>query len=100
VFNIGLMATAIIQQVLIALLVFGFPPVGLLVPRLTMVLVGAVTLYLGNLWPRMPVARTPDRSGAIRMKANRYSGRIMVVAGLLIILLGLCLPLLHPALRP
>lgn len=99
-YNIAVLGTWIAGQVFIALLVFRAPPVGLLPSRILMWVVGAVTIYLGNLWPRMPTARTPDRSGAIRMKANRVSGWIMVISGLVIVLLGLFLPLLHPGLRP
>jgi hypothetical protein len=99
VFNIGLMAAAIAQQVLIAMMVFGYPPIGWPASRIMMLVVGGVTIYLGNLWPRMPVPRTPDREGAIRMKAHRFGGWLMVTVGLAIILLGLCLPLLPPLLR-
>ncbi len=54
--------------------------------------VGAVTIYLGNLWPRMPTPRAPERKAATTMKVNRFSGWLMVIIGVL----GLFLPLLHP----
>jgi hypothetical protein len=65
-----------------------------------MVTEGAVTIYLGNLWPRMPTPRAQGRKAAIMMKANRISGWVMVIFGLLVVLLGLFLPLLHPGHRP
>jgi hypothetical protein len=99
VFNIGLMATALAQQALIAMMVFGYPPVGWPASRIIMFVVGGLTLYLGNLWPKMPAPRTPERAAAVMMNAHRVSGRIMVTAGLLIILFGLFLPLLAPGHR-
>jgi hypothetical protein len=79
-----------------ASLVFGYPVPGVLIARVIMVTEGAVTIYLGNLWPRMPTPRASDRKAAIMMKANRISGWVMVIFGLLVVLLGLFLPLLHP----
>lgn len=99
-YNIAVTVTVFLGQVFMALLVFGYPPVGTWPSRIIMIVTGAVTIYLGNLWPRMPVARTPDRKGAVRMKANRFSGWLMVTCGLLIILLGLFLPLVIPLHRP
>ena len=95
-FNLVLIATAIAAQVLLALLVFGYPVRGDLIARVTTVAMGAVTIYLGNLWPRMPTARGPGQKAAIRMKANRFSGWLMVFVGVLVVLLGLFLPLLYP----
>jgi hypothetical protein len=79
-----------------ASLVFGYRIPGDLIARVIMLVVGAVTIYLGNLWPRMPTPRAPERTAAIRMKANRISGWVMVISGLLVVLLGLFLPLLVP----
>jgi hypothetical protein len=95
VFHLGVNASVVLQQAVMALMAFGYPT-GDLIPRATCVVVGGVTLYLGNLWPRMPVARTPERAAAVRMQANRWVGWMMVVFGLLILLLGLFLPVLEP----
>jgi hypothetical protein len=94
--NLVLTATMIIQQALWVPFVFGYRvAMGEWIARGIMVAVGAVTIYLGNLWPKMPTAREPERGAAIRMKVNRFSGWMMVIVGLLIVLLGLFLPLLH-----
>jgi hypothetical protein len=98
-FNLVLLAATITGQVLMLTAAFGYPVRGDLITRAIMVVEGAVTIYLGNLWPRMPTPRAPERIAAIKMKANRVSGWVMVVAGLLMILLGLFLPLLVPGLR-
>jgi hypothetical protein len=98
VFNLGLMAALITQQACMALYVFGYQS-GDLVPRATTVAVGAVSIYLGNLWPRLPTPRTPEPRAAIRMKANRFAGWLMVIVGVLVVLLGLFLPALYPLLR-
>jgi hypothetical protein len=98
VFNVGVTASVIVQQALIALLAFGYTT-GDLVPRATAVVVGAVTIYLGNLWPRMPTPRGPEQSAVVRMKANRLWGWVMVSGGLLIVLMGLFAPLLYPLFR-
>ncbi len=66
------------------------------VARAVMLGVGAATLYLGNLWPRMPTPRSPQRTAAAMMKSNRVSGWVMVICGLLVMLLGLFLPLIKP----
>jgi hypothetical protein len=66
------------------------------IARGLMVALGAVTIYLGNLWPRMPTPRTAERSAVIRMKVNRVNGWVMVITGLLTMLLGAFLPLLRP----
>jgi len=95
VFNIGVMASVIAQQAVMALMAFG-RPTGDLVPRATCVAVGVVTIYLGNLWPRMPMPRPPGRTTATRMKSNRMGGWVMVIGGVLVVLLGLFMPLLYP----
>lgn len=71
VFNIGVTGTVVVAQAAMALLAFGYPT-GDLIPRATTVAVGAATIYLGNLWPRMPAPRGPDQKAAKRMKANRW----------------------------
>jgi hypothetical protein len=89
----------ITQQILMALLAFGHPlgyPVGFLIPRVTMIAVGAVTIYLGNVWPRMPTPRGPEPRAAATMKVNRRVGWFMVIFGLLIVLFGLFLPSIVP----
>ena len=95
VFHLGLNASLVAQQAFWALVTFGYP-VGDWIPRATCVAVGAVTIYLGNLWPRMPTPRAPERKAATTMKVNRFSGWLMVIIGVLVVLLGLFLPLLHP----
>ena len=95
VFHLGLNAALFAQQAFWTLVTFGYP-VGDLMPRATTVAVGAVTIYLGNLWPRMPIARGPDQKAAKGMKVNRLGGWLMVIIGLLVVLLGLFLPLLYP----
>ncbi len=92
VFTLGLMATQIANQALTALLVFGHPigyPAGEWVARATMVIVGGVTIYLGNVWPRMPTPRAPELKPAFQMKAHRLIGWFMVLFGLGIVLFGL-----------
>jgi hypothetical protein len=98
-FNLVLLAATITGQVLMVLMVLGIHIRGDLIARAIMVVEGGVTIYLGNLWPRMPTPRVPERKAAATMKANRVSGWVMVVFGLLMILLGLFLPLLVPGLR-
>jgi hypothetical protein len=98
-FNLVVTATVIAQQALMALFVLGYPPVGDLILRATTVTLGVVTIYLGNLWPRMPTPRAPERKAVVRMKVNRFSGWLMVTVGLLVVLLGLFLPLLYPLVR-
>jgi hypothetical protein len=98
VFTIVLMAGAIAQQLLIALLVFGYPvghAAGTLYARLSMVAAGAAMIYLGNVWPMMPTPRTPQPKAAAMMKAYRFGGWLQVTVGLAIVLLGLFLPFLH-----
>jgi hypothetical protein len=98
--NLVLTVTVVIGQALWIPFVFGRQvSAGEWIARGTMLAVGAATVYLGNLWPRMPVAREPGRTAAMRMKVNRISGWIMVMVGLLVVLLGLFLPLVtrHPA---
>ncbi len=101
-FNVVLMVVVIAQQAFMGLLIFGYavaPPIGYSFPRITMVAVGAVTIYLGNLWPRMPIARAPEAKPALRMKANRYAGWFMVIVGLLVLLWGLFAPHTPPPTR-
>jgi len=95
VFHLGLNAAVVAQQAFWGLATFGYP-VGDLIPRATTVAVGAATIYLGNLWPRFPTPRAPERKAAARMKVNRFSGWLMVIIGVLVVLLGLFLPLLYP----
>ena len=97
-FNIVVTATVVGTQAIMALLAFGYPT-GDFIPRATTVATGAVTIYLGNLWPRMPTARGPDQKAAKRMKANRLGGWLMVSFGVLAVLLGLSMPLLYPLAR-
>ena len=99
VFNLALIANAIIGQALMATLVFGYAVPGVLITRAIMVMVGAATVYLGNLWPRLPTPRAPEREASVRMRVNRFCGWVVVTFGLLIILLGLFLPVLVPNLR-
>jgi hypothetical protein len=98
VYSLGVSAAVLAQQAFWALIAFGYP-VGDLIPRVTTMAIGAVTIYLGNLWPRMPISRAPGERAAMRMKANRVIGWVMVVIGLLVVLLGLFLPLLYPWMR-
>jgi hypothetical protein len=95
-FNLVLMATTVIGQALWMPFVFGYRvSAGEWIARAIMLAVGAATIYLGNLWPRTPVPRAPERTAAIRMKVNRISGWMMVITGLLAVLLGLFLPFLR-----
>jgi uncharacterized membrane protein len=99
VFTIGLIAAGLAQQALIVPMAYGYPlgySVGHSIARVIMVVVGAVMIYLGNLWPRVPTPRAPERQAAIQMKTHRVIGWLMVILGLLIVLLGLFLPLLQP----
>ena len=102
-FTIVLMAVVITQQILMASMAFSVPVgafAGLSVMSVTTIAVGAVTIYLGNLWPRMPTPRTPERKAAAKMKANRGAGWFMVIVGTLVVLLGLFLPYIAPVIRP
>lgn len=100
-FNLALMAAMLAGQVVILLVVFGFGPFrGDLIARAIMLTVGAATIYLGNLWPRMPVARAPDGKAARQMKANRYSGWFMVIVGLGVFLWGIFAPFAPPRQPP
>jgi hypothetical protein len=94
-FHLVVTATAVAAQALMAMLAFGFQA-GDLIPRAICVAVGAVTIHLGNLWPRMPTSRTPEPAAARRMKANRLWGWVMVIGGVLVVLLGLIPPHLYP----
>ena len=97
VFTAALAVTAILQQAMMVPFAFGYRfAAGEWVGRAIMLAVGAATIYLGNLWPRMPTARTPQRTAGITMRANRVSGWVMVIGGLTIMLLGLFLPLIKP----
>ena len=98
VFHLGLNAAVVAQQAFWALVTFGYP-VGDWIPRVTTVAVGAVTIYLGNLWPRMPTPRAPEHTAAKVMKINRLSGWVMVIVGTLAVLLGLFMPQLYPLVR-
>jgi hypothetical protein len=95
-FNLAMTVTVVAAQASMVPLVFGYKvPAAEWIASAAMLAVGAATIYLGNLWPRMPAPRTPDRTSAIRMKANRVSGWVMVITGLLVILLGLFMPYLQ-----
>ena len=95
VFSLALATAMIAMQASMALLAFGYQFRGELIGRAITVAMGLATIYLGNLWPRMPTARTA--SG--RMKVNRLNGWVMVIVGVLVVLLGLFLPLLYPVVR-
>ncbi len=99
IFTVGLMVVGIVGQVTNALLVFGHPlghDSSILSARLTMLTVGAVTMYLGNLWPRMPILRAPEQKPALQMKVHRRIGWFMVIFGFGIVLFGLFLPYISP----
>jgi hypothetical protein len=96
-FHLVVTLAVLAVQGFMALLAFGYAA-GDLVPRAVCVAVGAATIYLGNLWPRMPTARAPERSAAMRMRSNRIWGWVMVILGLLLVLLGLYLPSIPAAL--
>jgi hypothetical protein len=100
-FNLALMAAMLAGQVVMALVVFGFGHQirGDLIARAIMLTVGVATIYLGNLWPRMPVSRAPEQKAAATMKANRYAGWFMVAVGLLVFLWGVFVPF-SPATQP
>jgi hypothetical protein len=94
-FHLVVTVAVLAEQAFMALLAFGYMA-GDLMPRAICVAVGAVTIYLGNLWPRMPTPRVPEKAAAIRMRANRIYGWVMVACGLLLVMLGVFLPLIHP----
>lgn len=101
-FTAVLMAVVIIQQLLMTSLAFRIymgPLVGFSIARVTTIAVGLVTIYLGNLWPRMPVSRAPERKAAATMKANRGAGWFMVIVGVLVVLWGLFMPYIAPKIR-
>jgi hypothetical protein len=97
-FTLALTATGFANQALMAALAFDQPlgqPAGQWITRAIMVIVGAVTMYLGNVWPRMPILRAPEQKPAAQMRAHRLIGWSLVIFGLMIVLLGLFLPLLQ-----
>jgi hypothetical protein len=98
VFTLGLMATIVANQALMALPAFGHPlgqPLATLAGRIIMVTVGAATMYLGNVWPRIPTVRAPEQRPDVPMRANRLTGWFMVLGGAALVLLGLLLPTLQ-----
>jgi hypothetical protein len=99
VFNIALIVAMLAGQVLMALLVFGFGQQvrGDWIARGITLTVGFATIYLGNLWPRMPVSRAPEQKAAAKMKANRYAGWFMVIVGVLVTLWGVIMPITPPS---
>lgn len=103
VFTIALTVVGVVGQVTTALLVFGHPLAyaqSIWSARLTMLTVGMVTIYLGNVWPRMPVSRAPEKRSARQMKVARLTGWFMVIFGSGIVLLGLFLPYIAPPTQP
>ena len=98
VFNIAWTASMLGSQAVATLAFFGYFT-GDLIPRATTVALGAGTICLGNVWPRMPTPTVPEWKAARRMKANRLAGWMMVIIGLLMVLLGLFLPLVYPWIR-
>lgn len=103
IFTIGLTVAGVAGQVTNALLVFGHP-LGYLgstwSARLTMLVVGMVTIYFGNVFPRLPVSRAPETRPARQMKVTRLAGWFMVVFGAGIVLFGLFLPYISPPTQP
>jgi len=53
---------------------------------------GALMVYFGNAWPRMPTPRAPEKKPATQKTFNRLYGWMVVTTGLLFVLAGLLLP--------
>ncbi len=66
--------------------------------RATLLAIGALVIYFGNISPRLPTPRAREAKPAVRMKYNRLGGWMAVMLGLLLALAALFLP--FPALVP
>ena len=103
IFNIGVVTAIFSGQAVMALVAFrihlGYS-FGIWMAQATCIVVGAVTIYLGNLWPRMPVSHAPEKKPAATMKTNRHAGWFMVIVGLLVMAWGLFMPVIVPTVRP
>jgi len=60
--------------------------------RASLVVMGALSIYFGNVSPRMPTPRAPEAKPAVRMKYNRLTGWTVVVFGASLAVAGLFLP--------
>jgi hypothetical protein len=97
-YNIGLMAVGLGTQASVTLVSFGYLG-GDWISRGTMVVMGVALVCLGNVWPNRPPPRGSLQTEAKVMRINRAWGWIMVLSGLGLIIWGLFVPLLYPALR-
>jgi hypothetical protein len=52
---------------------------------------GALMVYFGNAWPRMPTPRAPEQKPATQKTFNRLYGWIVVTTGLLFVMAALLL---------
>lgn len=53
---------------------------------------GALMVYFGNAWPRMPTPRAPEQKPVTQKTFNRLYGWMVVITGLLFVLAALLLP--------
>lgn len=54
--------------------------------RAVLLAAGALSIYFGNAWPRIPTPRKPEHKPATRMKYNRFTGWATVIFGALLAL--------------
>jgi hypothetical protein len=97
IFVLGLAVVMIASQVGTALEVLGYMKspggTGELIGRAILVSLGALSIYFGNAWPRMPTPRAPDQKPATQTKYKRLGGWWCVIVGLGMALPALLLPI-------
>jgi hypothetical protein len=98
VFSLTWTAAMLGSQAIATLAAFGYS-LGDLVPRATTVAFGVALICLGNVWPRLPTSRVPERKAAKSMRINRVWGWVMVIMGLAMVLQAPFSPLLYPLVR-
>lgn len=92
VFVAGASLVCIVGQAGAVLRIYKVLPPGDWIGRLIIVAIGALMMYFGNAWPRIPTARGPGQKPAAISRLNRIYGRMVVLHGLLFVLAGLLLP--------
>lgn len=60
--------------------------------RASLVVMGALSIYIGNVTPRTPTSRASGTRPAVRMRFNRLTGWVIVIFGASLALAGLLLP--------
>jgi hypothetical protein len=97
IFVLGLAAVTIASQVGTALEISGtlksLGATGEWVGRTILVALGALSIYFGNAWPRMPTPRAGDQKPATQTRYKRLGGWWCVIVGLGMALPALLLPI-------